>query len=40
MSVTQGRGSWLTGRVAVIAVPFAFLLVFFLFPLILYSRHI
>jgi putrescine transport system permease protein len=38
MSVTQGRGSWLTGRVAVIAVPFAFLLVFFLFPFFIVGK--
>ena len=38
MSVTQGRGSWLSGRVAVIAVPFAFLLVFFLFPFFIVGK--
>jgi putrescine transport system permease protein len=38
MSLTQGRGSWLSGRVAVIAVPFAFLLVFFLFPFFIVGK--
>ena len=38
MSVTQGRGSWLSGRVAVIAVPFAFLFLFFLFPFFIVGK--
>jgi putrescine transport system permease protein len=38
MSLARSRTGWLSGRVAVIAVPFAFLLVFFLFPFFIVGK--